>query len=388
MNETNLGQPQPEGMEELSALRQENQDLHGHNAALRQQLAVAQFETTAVSLREKHLTQQIEQARGQAEQARKEAEQAAQALRSLHETISWRITKPLRWVRRHLVARRKTPPPPAVPAPSPPVVPAPSLALPLAPPQAIGVFVHIHYDDLAAELAGYIRRIPDPKQIYVSTDTAAKAEHIGRQFAAAGLGPATVVRVFPNRGFDIAPFLVGFAAEISLHSLIVRLHGKKSSQLGEDAGTAWRRLLLDSLLGDATRIGAILSAFERFPDLGLVCPDHWEGLYRLYDAPLAVGSNLAAMAALLGRYNVPLAAGTPIDFPSGSMFWCRSQALIPWLRFGFSWDSFDESSQEARDASLAHALERSFLFGCELEGLTWARAGQLPGSACGVSAAG
>ena len=368
MNETNVGQPQPECMEELSALRQENQDLHGHNAALRQQFAVAQFETTAVSLREKHLTQQIEQ-------ARKEAEQAAQALHSLHESISWRITKPLRWVRRHLVARRKTPPPPVVPVPSP------------APPQAIGVFVHIHYDDLAAELAGYIRRIPDPKQIYVSTDTAAKAEHIGRQFASSGLGPATVVRVFPNRGFDIAPFLVGFAAQISQHSLIVRLHGKKSSQLGEEAGTSWRRLLLDSLLGDATRIGTIVSAFERFPDLGLVCPDHWEGLYRLYDAPLAVGSNLAAMAALLGRYNVPLAAGTPIDFPSGSMFWCRSQALTPWLRFGFSWDSFEESRHEARDASLAHALERSFLFGCELEGLTWARAGQLPGSSGGVPAA-
>jgi lipopolysaccharide biosynthesis protein len=103
---------------------------------------------------------------------------------------------------------------------------------------------------------------------------------------------------------------------------------------------------------------------------------------------LAVGSNLAAMASLLGRYNVPLSVGTPIDFPSGSMFWCRSQALTPWLRFGFSWDSFEESRHEARDASLAHALERSFLFGCELEGLTWARAGQLHGTSCGVPAAG
>lgn len=329
--------PTPEDMEALARLRRENHSLHAINAALRQELAVAQGETAAVSRRERQLTQE---------------------LGAIRNSVPWKLLKPLRDVRRKLLGH-------AAGAPQ------------AGPREAIGVFVHLYYDDLAPELAGYLCRIPEPKRVYVSTDTAEKAQRIADAFVAAGLGSVVDVRTFPNRGFDIGPFLVGFDKEIRQHALIVRLHGKKSSHLGEEAGTAWRRMLLDSLLGEAGRVDAILAAFNRYPDLGMVCPEHWDGLYRLYDAPIAIGSNLDKMAELLARYDVPLAAGTPVDFPSGSMFWCRPQALAPWLRFGFSWESFEESRDEARDASLAHALERLFLFGCGLEGLTWARANRL-----------
>lgn len=347
-------------MEELSALRQENHNLHGINAALRQQLAVGRLETDAVARRERHLNGQVEQ--------------LDQRLASLHASVSWKVTKPIRWARRWGLALRDKLPPAAAARVQPrrkPVEQEETWG-------AIGVFAHIYYEDLAPELAAYVARVPEPRRVYLSTDTEAKATRIREACVAAGLGQAVDVRVFPNRGFDVAPFLVGFASEIERHALVVRLHGKKSSHLGEEAGTVWRRMLLDSLLGDDDRVKAILAAFRRLPHLGLVCPEHWDGLYRLYDAPISVGSNLAAMARLLGRYNVPLSAATPIDFPSGSMFWCRSAALAPWLRFGFSWESFEVSGEESRDASVAHAVERSFLFGCGLEGLTWARADRLP----------
>jgi len=314
----------------LAALRQENSDLHATNATLRQQVAEARLEAAAVSRQITYFRQL-----------------AARGPWSLG-SLSLRMR---RWLRR--------------------------LATPPGKPATVGVFLHLYYDDLAAEFATSLARIPEPKRIYISTDTAEKAASIAQAFAVEGGAPADI-RVFPNRGFDVGPFLVGFREEIGRNDLVLRLHGKKSTQLGEAAGTAWRHELLDALVGDAERIQTILQAFRHWPDLGMVYPEHWEGLYRLYDAPIAIGSNLVRMAELLARYAVPLPANLPIEFPSGSMFWCRPKALAPWLRFDFSWDSFEESREGVRDASLAHALERLFLFGCGLEGLTWARADALP----------
>ena len=309
---------------ELAALRQENSDLHATNAVLRQQVAVARVETSVVSRQAEHYrylaTQKIEKPGF--------VRAGAHRLKRLLKTLCKK--------------------------------------------QTIGVFLHLYYPDLAPEFATAIARVPEPKRIHISTDTAEKAAVIAEAFAAGGRTPD--VRVFPNRGFDIGPFLVGFREEIGRYDVLLRLHGKKSTQLGEAAGTAWRRELVESLIGDEARIKAILQAFRRWPQLGMVYPAHWEGLYQLYDSPIAIGSNLTQMAELLHRYAVPLPANFPIEFPSGSMFWCRPKALAPWLRFQFTWESFDETREVARDASLAHALERLFLFGCGLEGLTWARA--------------
>lgn len=339
---------------ELSALRQENQDLHFVNAALRQQVAVAQLEEASVAQQVAYLRQTIEQVAP----ARLTGAATSRQIAYLRKKISrspWLILRLLGTIKEKIL----------------------QLTQPKPLSESIGVFLHLYYDDLAAELATYIARVPEPKRIYISTDQPEKATHIAAVFAAAGLAAQTDVRVFPNRGYDVGPFLVGFCEEIRQHDILLRLHGKKSTQLGEAVGDAWRRQLLDSLVGDAERVRQIVAALRRTPDLGMVCPEHWEGLYRVYGTPFAIGSNWLKMGELLSRYAIALPPNMPIDFPSGSMFWCRRQALEPWLRFNFSWESFDESREDVRDASLAHALERLFLFGCGLEGLTWARANTL-----------
>lgn len=324
--------------DEVAALRQENSDLHATNALLRQEVAEARLAADAISR--------------QSAACRQSAARRPWSGAFLRHGVRrlWRRLRPVSGMR-----------------------------------PTIGVFLHLYYADLAVEFAAAIARVPEPKRLYISTDTAEKAASIAQAFAAGGETRADI-RVFPNRGFDIGPFLVGFREEIGRQDLVLRLHGKKSTQLGDAAGAAWRRQLVDALLGDTERIQAILRAFRSRPDLGMVYPEHWAGLYRLYDAPIAIGSNLVTMAKLLDRYAVPLPAHFPIEFPSGSMFWCRPRALAPWMRFDFSWDSFEESREEARDASLAHALERLFLFGCGLEGMTWARADAMPRPEAGEDA--
>ena len=55
------------------------------------------------------------------------------------------------------------------------------------------------------------------------------------------------------------------------------------------------------------------------------------------------------------------------------MFWFRSKAIVPLLDLGLTRANFSEATWRARDATIAHAIERSFLFFSSLAGFYWAR---------------
>ena len=54
------------------------------------------------------------------------------------------------------------------------------------------------------------------------------------------------------------------------------------------------------------------------------------------------------------------------------MFWFRGQALSPLIDAGLTWDDFANSRGDDRDATIAHAVERSFLFVAAYAGFKWA----------------
>ena len=49
-----------------------------------------------------------------------------------------------------------------------------------------------------------------------------------------------------------------------------------------------------------------------------------------------------------------------VEFPQGTMFWCRSNCLKRIMQLNLKWTDFPEEPIGA-DGSLAHVLERSFL---------------------------
>lgn len=83
-----------------------------------------------------------------------------------------------------------------------------------------------------------------------------------------------------------------------------------------------------------------------------------------YDFPIA--------KKLLSSIGVTLDANTILEFPSGSMFWARSEAIQLILNLNLDFDDFPQEDAQI-DGTLAHAIERSLLFFVEKTGHSWTR---------------
>ena len=82
------------------------------------------------------------------------------------------------------------------------------------------------------------------------------------------------------------------------------------------------------------------------------------------------GDNLEFAQPLAKRMGFTLSEDKVLDFPSGSMFWARTAALKPLLDLNLSFDDFDPESGQI-DATLAHAIERLYFYVSEHAGYSW-----------------
>jgi len=235
------------------------------------------------------------------------------------------------------------------------------------PGSAIGVFIHIYYPELSEEVFAYLGNIPSGFAAYISTDTQEKADAIASHFEARFPRQRPTVKVLPNRGWDVGPFVAGFSEELRRHPLALKIHAKKSdNQRSPIFGLRWRAYLLSELLGSPQRVAQILGEFASDRNLGVVGARHWAPNLRWMN----IGNNFAQMRALLGRIGRDLQPDQEIDFPSGSMFWFRPEALKPLFDLKFTFDDFAVPADQSRDATLAHAIERSIYYFCERSGMT------------------
>ena len=103
-------------------------------------------------------------------------------------------------------------------------------------------------------------------------------------------------------------------------------------------------------------------------EVGIVYPEHAD-----YIKPLINwGYNFDTIQRLLSNVGVKLDCYSILEFPSGSMFWGRSDALAPLLEQNLTWEDFSAEAGQI-DGTLAHAIERSILFFAEAAGYQWRR---------------
>jgi hypothetical protein len=239
-------------------------------------------------------------------------------------------------------------------------------------PDRVAVIAHVFYPEMAPELLEKIRNIPVPADLFFSTDSEEKKHAIIESCRTYANGSVSV-RVFPNRGRDVAPMWVGHADVFGRYEIFLHIHSKKSPH---DARFApWRSFLLDNLLGTPEVVRSILRLFSE-PQLGIVFSQHFPAVRHLlnwgYDYDLAKG--------LLGRAGIGLSKNLILEFPSSSFFWARSAAVKPLLNLNLSWSDFPSEGGQI-DGTLAHAIERSVLYFVEAAGFRWikvARSGNVP----------
>ena len=206
------------------------------------------------------------------------------------------------------------------------------------------VIAHVFYPELWDELAAGIERIPGEVDLVV-TLVDRHAEHLAVPIRERF--PGADVRVVPNQGRDVWP-LLQVLDRVPGHDAVLKVHTKRSPHMRN--GDAWRRDLLDGLVGSTQRIEAILGLMATDRRIGVVAPAR-NVLGREFLGPNR--PRVESLARKGGRVFDP----DGLWFPAGSMFWARSGVLLPLADLGLTAEDFGPETG-AVDGTLAHAIER------------------------------
>lgn len=221
----------------------------------------------------------------------------------------------------------------------------------------VGVFLHLYHDDLGQVFADRLTLIDAPIRVYISTDTDEKAARLRLAM------PDADVRVFENRGRDIWPKLYGFADAYDDHDVVLHLHGKKS--LHADHLNEWLDHILKCLIGTRDDVNRILSLFQSIPSLGILSPVPFRAV--MGGAHWAANRDIARELAFRMGLEETLPDDARLQFPVGSMFWGRVDAIRPLLDLRLTANHFPPEYGQV-DGTLAHAIERMLGVVCTATG--------------------
>lgn len=219
----------------------------------------------------------------------------------------------------------------------------------------IAVHAHIFYADVAPEFAQSLSRMPFAFDLFVSVSS--EEIRLGCEALLARLPKLLHLKmvVVPNQGRDVAPMFCTFGEELRHYDYLAHIHTKKS--LYNDGATqGWREYLLAQLFGSPLQIRKIFALLGESTHIGFVYPQNYSKLPYWANTWLSNKPMARAWCKRLGIDDMP---NGYFDYPAGSMFWARAQALKPMFDAGLTLEDFPvETGQQ--DATLAHCLERLF----------------------------
>lgn len=236
----------------------------------------------------------------------------------------------------------------------------------------IAVLMHLFYQDLWNELAGYVSNLRLPHDLYVNlAEGNARNPWLTRTIR--GRFPTAHVQATENRGRDIGGFLRLIAAVLrsgTKYDSLILMHSKKTIHQPPHHGIYWRTSLLRSILGWPDRATDVALAFVTDPDLGMVGSQDW--LFNDENRPdLSSHQNRRFIDDYCQRLDLYTHRS---DFIAGTMFWVRANPFL---------SVFAEHDPLAMAAELepgdhhddgrptrTHALERIFGYLITAQGLT------------------
>ncbi|MBQ0823546.1 class I SAM-dependent methyltransferase [Microvirga sp. HBU67558] len=226
-------------------------------------------------------------------------------------------------------------------------------------PKVVGI-IHCFYPEVAEEILREIANLDLQLNLVLTTDTESKQRDLERLLQELHLSGKAVV--CPNRGRDVAPFIIEGKNFVDDAELVFHLHTKKSPHDSRYAD--WGSYVRDNLLGSREIVRSIWALFDD-PRVGIVYSDHHKEVVGLRNW----GYDFGKARSLLQRVGITLSADDLLEFPTSTMFWARKDAIDPLFQLGLAYDDFDEELGQV-DGTLAHAIERSLLFLAESRGYT------------------
>lgn len=251
-----------------------------------------------------------------------------------------------------------------IPNPKPPLLEMTGKSTAVHTNMDIAVHMHVYFLDLLPELLFHTQCIGQSFTCYVTTDRNDKAAAIQTLIDHHPFVKLSKIIVTPNRGRDIAPWIIEMAKYNDDHELFCHIHTKKSLHV-PSLGTGWRRFLLTQLLGSKSSVEHILTAFNLDPELGLVIPPFYRPAFRNilndWDEPDRAKQFFQSLNIAERPPKYPI-------FSAGSMCWYRPQALSKLFRLNLKYDDFEQESNQA-GMTLMHIIERSLVYITQSSGL-------------------
>jgi glycosyltransferase involved in cell wall biosynthesis len=225
--------------------------------------------------------------------------------------------------------------------------------------------VHFHYPELCSELLEMLAWNRTRCDLLLTTNTRRKVWALKRATASYKGGDVHIVMI-PNRGRDIGAFLSGVdPATVAKYDVIGHLHSKRSKFLNDRfVGERWRRFIWRNLVGHRQpMMDVILGRMVQVPRLGLVFPvdphlSDWD-------------HNLKIAEELVRRIGMTEPLPPFFNFPIGTMFWARREAVAPLFKLGLTWDDYPQEPAPI-DGTILHALERILPFVAQHAGYRYA----------------
>lgn len=225
------------------------------------------------------------------------------------------------------------------------------------------VIAHVFYPDMLEEILHYANNTPLPADLFVTTDTSEKQKHLQQKLSEQSHFEKYEVRVVEtNRGRDISAFLLDCADVLSdpRYDVIVKLHSKLSAQDPKSISAWFRNHLFENLLGTRAYAEQIWENFSTDPLLGMVFPPVIHMGVPTMGNGWTLNKGPAEQLAKRIGVDIPFDSFTPLS-PYGSMFIARRAALETLAKAAFKASEFPDT-EEYRDGSLAHVLERMFSY--------------------------
>jgi hypothetical protein len=217
--------------------------------------------------------------------------------------------------------------------------------------KSICVHLHLFHVDMLNDFIFFLKNIPYKFTLLVSVcDNNHRSNESIFHKNLVNL-EKVIFRLLPNKGRDVASWVVGFSDLIQEFDFFCHIHSKRSDYNKSYSG--WRQFLLHGVLGGPAVVEQIVELLND-DEVGIVSPPYYGAL----PGQPRWGANQDLCLDLLRKMEITYKSNQCPDFPAGSFFWARVDVLAPiFSKLSLTYDDFEDELGQL-DGTLGHSIER------------------------------